>query len=466
MSIAELKSKFSRKEYRYSHRSDEIQLMKKYYDESHDSHSNFLYAFLCFIYDGINKIEDVKKRMRILFISSTKQVIVGDEDIEEYFLSAKRKGLISLNHNHTISLTKEGKKLVEVSYYNNLYTSYYMGIFFSEKTVLFGTALCLIILSILKISTGLQLGSQAMFTEGLENFTDLIKIAIVGLIGLKLKKDKFASVIIILLMMFTGVTLIWAGIGALIEPISIFPTTQAYIIGFVSIALNAGLAFLKSIVGRTSGNLSLLSDSKDSVLNVRLSVGVLIGLTFAIFKIYFMDAVIGIIIAVLVFWEGIDLLRELTAKEEDFDITSIKVVADSLYDNRLTAYILGSIRRESLTIEQLLNNFEQGLSFGRLYYEGFADFFYNKLGAKIAVKHLNKLFEGKYIEKIDNKLFLTAKGLKTFYRVKEKEFRERSQNIIVGSKFKLRHLYCIILFVLFVFLIIISPQINLWMTGF
>jgi hypothetical protein len=304
-----------------------------------------------------------------------------------------------------------------------------------------------------------------MLTEGFENFTDLFKIGIIGLIGLKLRKDKLASVIIICLMMFTGGTLIWSGIEALLEISPIVPNIESYIIGFVSIGLNAGLAFLKSMVGRASGNLSLLSDSKDSLLNVRISVGVLIGFTFALFNIYFVDAIIGIIIAIFVFKEGIEVLREILAKDKDFDITSIRVVADTIYDNRLTAYILGSIRRENLTIKQLVGNFEAGLALGRHYYEGFADFFYTDLGAKTATKYITELINGEYIELIDNNLFLTKKGLKAFYRAKEKEFRGRSQSITIRSKFKLSNVYCIIIIILFLMLILFGPQINLWLNN-
>jgi hypothetical protein len=312
---------------------------------------------------------------------------------------------------------------------------------------------------------GLQLGSQAMLTEGFENFTDLIKIGIVGLIGIQLKKDKIASIIIICLMMFTGVNLIWSGVDALIFLSPIVPTVEAYIIGIVSIALNAGLAFLKSMVGRTSGNLSLLSDSKDSLLNIRISVGVLIGLTFALFQIYFIDSIIGIIIAIFVFKEGIEILREILAKDKEFDITSIKVFADSIYDNRLTAYILGSIRRENLTIDQLVDNFEEGLSLGRQYYEGFADFFYTNLGAKIALRYIAELINGEYIEVIKDELFLTKKGLKAFYQAKAKEFRGRSQSLRMKSKFTLQDLYCIIVIVILLILIIFGPQINLWISN-
>jgi Co/Zn/Cd efflux system component len=466
MSFRELKANYSRKKHGISHRSEEYKLMAKYYPGRHEPHDNFLYAFLCLVYEGEDKIDRIKKRMRPLFIAATNQVLVTDEDVEEYFLIAKKEQLIRVISDDSIELTEEGKRLVKVSYYHNLYTSHYMRIFFSEKTAMGATALFLIILSILKILTGLQLGSQAMLTEGFENLTDLIKIGIIVILSFKFKKDKFASIIIIGMMMFTGFSLIWSGIESLLDPSPITPTIQAYIIGIVSIVLNFGLLFLKSMVGRISGNLSLLSDSKDASFNIRISIGVLIGLTFAIFNIYFVDALIGIIIAILVFIDGITIIRELVVKEEDFDITSIKVYADNLYNTRLSAYIIGSIRREDLTLEELLSNFGKGLSAGRLYYEGFADFFYANLDINVAKTHLEQLIKGKYIEEREETLYLTQKGLKAFYKAKEKEFRQRAQNIAQGPSITLKFVSCIVFIICFILLIVFAPQINLWLSSF
>lgn len=463
MPLTDLKAQYSRKELKYGPRKKGYKLMIKCYEShSHDPHHTFLYGFLCLIYDGINTITDIKSKMRLFFISSTRQVVVEDEDVEEYIQKAKRYNLIKFNQDNTIILTKKGVTLVEYSYFWNLHTSYWMGLFFSKYMVMLSTAIFLIIISLLKIFTGLDLGSQGMVTEGFENLTDLVKIAIIGILGMKLKKDKVASIIIILLMLFTGGTLIWSSIEALLNPIVITPTVQAYIIGFVSIIVNTGLMFLKGMVGRISGNLSFLSDSKDSGLNIKLSVGVLIGLSFAIFHYSFVDAIVGIIISILVFKEGFEILYELTKKEEDFDITAIKVLADNIYDNRLTGYLLGNIRRESISRSELIHNFDQGLSLGRQYYEGFADFFYRELGPEIAEKHLNKLLEGKLIENLDGKLVLTPKGLRTFYKAKVKEFRERAYNINVGGRFKWQNLLCILFLVLFILVIIFAPQINSW----
>ncbi|MFX1409319.1 MAG: cation transporter [Promethearchaeota archaeon] len=464
MPLTDLKSKFSRKELKLGPRSEGARLISKIYEGHHkEPHEDFLYGFLCLIYDGITNIDDLKSQMKIFFISATKQVVIEENDVEEYIQKSKRKQLIEIKDNQTIELTEIGIKLVEASYYSNLHTTYWMRLFFTKTSVMLSSAFFLIILSILKILTGLQLDSQGMLTEGFENLTDLMKIGIIGIIGLKLKKDKFASIIIILLMMFTGAALIWSGIESLIRQETIIPNVQAYVIGFVSMAMNAGLMYLKGLVGRNSGNLYILSDSKDSELNVKLSLGVLIGLTFAIFEIYFVDALVGIFIAVLVFKEGIEIICELAKNEEDFDITSIKVYADNIYENRLTGYILGNIRRENLTREEIIENFSKGLNLGRMYYEGFADFFYNELGPETAEKHLDKLIEGGYIEVSDEQLVITKKGLYAFYRAKVKEFRQRSNNIDIGRNKIFKSLSCIIFIALLVLLIIFAPQINSWL---
>jgi hypothetical protein len=72
--------------------------------------------------------------------------------------------------------------------------------------------------------------------------------------------------------------------------------------------------------------------------------------------------------------------------------------------------LLGIIRRVSHSEEKLIQNFKEGFELGRLYYEGFADFFYEESGAETMKKHLKKLLEDDYIKKLDDKLILTRKG--------------------------------------------------------
>ena len=129
-------------------------------------------------------------------------IILQDDKFIDFISikEAEELELIEIIENGIIALTEKGKKLAESCYFTNVHTSYWMRKFFSQKTVMYATAIFLIILSTLKIITGLQFASQGMITEGFENLTDLIKIGIIGILSLKLKKDRLASLIIISLM--------------------------------------------------------------------------------------------------------------------------------------------------------------------------------------------------------------------------------------------------------------------------
>lgn len=469
MPLSDYKLELDQKDLRYGPKDDRRKRLKEIYGPGHEPHNNYFFGLLALVYDGYTDISELKKQMRLFFISSTGQLVVEDADVEEYIQQAKKRNLIRVKNERRVELTDQGKEFTKLCYHINNHTSYWMGLFLSEYSVMLITAVFLIILSFLKIFTGFSLNSQGMINEGFENLTDLIKIAIIGLLGIKYKKERLASFIIVGMMIFTGGTLIYSGIDSLFRPSVITPTIQAYVICVLSMCLNGALLMLKSIVGRISGNLSLLSDSKDSAVNIKISVGVLIGLTFAIFNYYFVDAVIGIFIGILIFKEGFEIIFELAKGEEEFDITEFKVVADNIYDNRLTEYILGSIRREELTKEKLLSNFERGLELGRKYYVGFADFFYDGLGKKIAEKHVDKLIESSIIEMDSNNhsLYLTDKGLKQFYKSKAKEFKYRAKTIYEGSKVRRTPFICLGFLILLILVVFVYAEpINTFLSSF
>ncbi len=427
MKLADFKSTLGKKDFRLKSVKNRVKEQRKLFGpESSGPQLDLFYGFLCIIYDGIDSIEKIKKKMRWLFLSTMSQLVIEDQDIEEYIHLARYKNFIKLNTDDNISLTDQGKAYVEKNYCLMLITSHWMHKFLSEKFVLIITAISLFFLSILKICFGMSIDSQGMISEGLENLTDMIKIAIIYF-GIRFHKDRTASIVIILLMIFTGLTLIWSSIESLINLSPIMVNFESFLIGGLSILINRALMYYKGIVGRASGNLSLLSDSKDSEINSLISIGVLIGLFFAIFKWYIIDSFVSLIIAGLIIKEGIEFLRELIVKEDEFDISTIHVKADNIYKNRLTGYLIANIRRNRISSSKLLIKFEEGLGLGRTYWEGWADFFYDELGEKIARKHLNKLIEGKEIKEIDNELILTPKGIDAYHKAKSRQYSRQNR---------------------------------------
>ena len=233
--------------------------------------------------------------------------------------------------------------------------------------------------------------------------------------------------------------MVWTGVHSLLSPSidAVTPNVTAYVIILLSLVLNYLLMNYKGIVGRITGNLSLLSDSKDSEINIVISLGVLVGYLFAVFDLYVVDTVVGILIGLFCIKEAVEIITEMAKRQEDFDIADLKVGSDVLFNDRLTGFILGSIRRATRTPQRLFEDFHEGLELGRVYYRGMADFFYKELDVSDVQKRLDLLIRANLIE-IDtrNNLTLTSRGLKHFYEAKATEYSYNSRTIeMKGSSF-------------------------------
>ncbi len=320
---------------------------------------------------------------------------------------------------------------MEGYYYSMAHGTFWGKQVLKEKSVMIFTAISLVFLSLFKIIIATNYGSNGLLSEGLENLTDLIKIFIIYL-GMKYNKDRMASLVIIAMMIFTGLGLLWNGISSLIIVVPIESSGHMIIIAIISIILNSILLFYKGFVGRMSGNLSLLSDSKDSALNVKISAGVLIGIIFARFGIYWIDPIFGILIALLCLHEGIEIFYEIWKEGEDFDITTFKVAADDIISSRLTTFLLHKIKHNKYTKTQLKEDFIKALERGRKYFGGFADYFNDNMATLALNQYLKQIIKSEMVsETSDEKLKLTDQGEK-FLEKKlswEKKHRKRKERI-------------------------------------
>ncbi len=438
----------------------------------HHPSTSYIYGFLCLVYDGITTIPDIKEKMKKLFVSASMQLAVEDSDVETYLQVLRTNGLVTFDSSREeVFLTPKGREVAEAGVLENQHISYWMRKFLTERAVMLITSIFLLVLAFLKIGTGLRLNSQGMFTEGFENLTDLAKVVIIYL-GLRYSRDKLASVGIVCLMLVTGASMVWSGVVALLNSPNapVYPTIEAFSIAFVSILLNLALLFLKGLVGRISGNLSLMSDAKDSEMNVYISLGVIIGFIFAIFHIYFMDAVIGILIAVLILKEGVEMLNEIwNVKEDDgaMDLSEINLRADMIFNSRLTDFLLASIRGSRKTAEILVSDFEEGLALGRHYYGAFADYCNDKLGPEIATKTLAVLIEEDYVRPLEDEvLSLTLKGVHMFYRAKAREYKRRARMFRdrKNSNFGFS-ISCLVIMLIIILLAIFAGDINAWLAA-
>ena len=110
---------------------------------------NVLHCFLGLVFDsgGEIPISTLKSKLRLLFVSTTFNVVVDDAKIDEVIQYAIKKNLVTQNPDKTsVAITKRGERIAQNSYFLILHHNYWSSMFMKEKAVLTATAVILLIL--------------------------------------------------------------------------------------------------------------------------------------------------------------------------------------------------------------------------------------------------------------------------------------------------------------------------------
>lgn len=114
-----------------------------------------------------------------------------------------------------------------------------------------------------------------------------------------------------LLVIFAGILIARAAYGRLTSPVELLELNYAMLISLFATSLNGLLSWLLMRTADNTGSLALEGDAKHLLSDVISSVGVVIGLFIGErFGIPILDPVMALIVAVLVFKMGIDLIRK------------------------------------------------------------------------------------------------------------------------------------------------------------
>jgi len=376
-----------------------------------------LYVIMVSISKGENTHQKLCDYFKYFYAAEMDYVKLPPPILNNFIEKGIKKGLIQ-EANGLFSLTEKGQDVLIKSQKVISSQSKIMRKLFSEKVTLLFSLLCLVFMSSLKILVGISSGSDALFNEGMENLTDIIKIFIITL-SMKYNKDKLGSIMIIILMLFTGVNLVISSIFSLINSEIITPSYWIFILMFISILINMALLVLKNLVGKAEGNFSLLSDAKDNMNNIILSVGVIFGLFFAIFEIYFIDALIGLFISCLIIYDGVETLIELIKSGDEIEIDTFKLRIDEAFEFKIAYWLLMTIQEEALSKEELNKGFVEAITKGREILEYWATFGLYDIEKYGVYKILNLMEKRKLFIEKDGKTELTDKGIERYNKSKE-----------------------------------------------
>jgi len=186
-----------------------------------------------------------------------------------------------------------------------------------------------------KIAVGFFSNSAAILAEGLHSFMDIFSSA-VGYIGIRISRkpeDKkhpygyykfevLAGVIITLILLATGLGIMWEAYKNFLNPEKIEIGYLTFGIMIFSAAVNEAMARLKIHFGKKENSIALLSDGLHSRVDVFASLAVFVGLVLTKYWI-FIDSAMAFLIGLYIIKqsfslgkEAVDSLLDVSAGEE------------------------------------------------------------------------------------------------------------------------------------------------------
>ncbi len=176
-------------------------------------------------------------------------------------------------------------------------------------------------IALIKFLAGTLFGSIALVADAIHSFTDIVgSIAVffgVRFSDIKSKKfpyglyklENLVSLFLSLLIFYTAFEVLREAIAGLSGPLE-----KVGAIAIVAAAFSLVVSFLlaryKEKVGREENSPSMLSEAKHTKMDAMTTVGVLVGVSLSFAGFPFLDPIIGIVIAVLVFKAGVEILLD------------------------------------------------------------------------------------------------------------------------------------------------------------
>ena len=209
------------------------------------------------------------------------------------------------------------------------------------------------------IAVAMSAGSVAVLAEGTDSVTDVVT-SLVVLAGMRLaarhtkgfpqglyKLENLIAVGIGVLVLVSAYELAREAIARILSGEDKIEGPLLVIVVMAGVmAAKAGLAIYKSRVGKANGSPSLQADARATWTDVFASAGVALGVGLQWAGIPFMDSIAALVVAALLAWSGVQVLRDglrvlLDASLEQDVLQEVRTCAESQPGVKRVAAVLG-----------------------------------------------------------------------------------------------------------------------------
>jgi len=225
-------------------------------------------------------------------------------------------------------------------------------------------------LAFIKLLAGFISGSIALIADGTDAAVDTLS-ALIVFFSVKFKNEIIGTLVIIGMMFFTSISIGINSVEGIVEFIkgnSEVMKSPELVIGVEIVAFLFAilLTFYQRSIGKKHRNFALISQSVDSKNHIYVSLSVIAGAVFSIFGIQIADSIIGSLIAVRIFLDGIELSKESFSNMKGEEINFGKYTSFierkwHAYGQRtFQAYVLYSLmRNNSMSKEEITEALEE-----------------------------------------------------------------------------------------------------------
>ncbi|OEC87502.1 MULTISPECIES: cation diffusion facilitator family transporter [Methanobacterium] len=205
-----------------------------------------------------------------------------------------------------------------------------------------------LLLALVKGVIGFLSGSIALIADSIHSFSDIVA-SLAVYIGLKLsmrrpdekfpygyyKIESFASLIISVIIVITGIEIALDSYNAFLNPSTIEIPLVALFVAALSAVVSFLLARYKQEIGRTIGSQALINDGKHSFIDIFSSIIVFVGILSSYMGYLRIQGISGILVALLIIYLGFKLAKDdilvlLDANMDPEKIEEIKTIAENV----------------------------------------------------------------------------------------------------------------------------------------
>lgn len=257
-----------------------------------------------------------------------------------------KKDWINLNENDKYELTNEGLSKAKIYEAEMKKEASMVDKELTPSTTAMNTTFLDAFLAVIKLGGGLISGSMGLIADGSDATMDTVEAILVWL-GIRYHREKLSTLLVVsglflaaILVLFQSITHLLAALGGHAEPI----TLPYLVIAVEGVAILAAvfLFYYQRFVGKVTNSLTLISQSVDSKNHIFIGSSVIIGAIFAIYGIFFVDALIGLFVGAGIFRDAVSLLREAIfaerGGEEDYSKEYKLPLQECWEENRLIAF--------------------------------------------------------------------------------------------------------------------------------